>query len=82
MVTIRVLRVEPVWRLVKGVRKRKFTVWPELPDRHAYETWDAWQASLCQRAGETGKAVRLSTRDTRWGPEIVNVELVKEQASA
>lgn len=77
VLTIGVERVtERHIRTIKGP-KRKFDVIAagEGPGR-VYETWDAWIASLCDRASRTGTSVTIHTRDTRWGPEIVKVEPV------
>lgn len=47
-------------------------IWNEL-----YTTLDSLKASLCQRAWELGVTVTIGARDTRYGPEIVTVELAE-----
>ena len=61
---------------------------PRFPDRHdvwligpvPLYTLDPLKASLCQRAGTIHKAITARTRDTRWGEEILSVELAEEAA--
>lgn len=40
-----------------------------------YETVDRWRASVCERARETGQLVKVTWRDSRFGRELVDVEI-------
>lgn len=73
VLTIHVRRVDERW-VRKGYtgRVRKFDVFDV--DGQVYETWDAWCASLCDRYRQSGQPVKIWTRDTRYGPEIVKAE--------
>lgn len=79
VVTVTVERVmERQVRLGYQQFKRKFDV-STKEHRTLFQTWDAWTASLCDRARMTGRRLVLSTRDTKWGPEIVKVEFAPEE---
>lgn len=43
-------------------------------------TTDALRASLCLGAKQKGQAVIVQTKDSRWGEEIVSVELQERVA--
>lgn len=44
---------------------------------NVFETFDQWRASLCLRAKQTEKPIRLTYRDLpRWGKDIVFAEIV------
>lgn len=42
-------------------------------------TWDALKALLCERAALLGLPVNVHTRDTKYGNEIVQVELAQQE---
>ncbi len=48
--------------------------WREI----VFFTWDALKASLCERARLAGRLVTIADRDTKWGQEIVTVNLQQE----
>lgn len=75
-----VVKVEPMWRTFRdGTRKRKF--WVIFAGAgHSAETWNAWQASLCERSIDQFP-IRVGTRETRFGPEIVTVEPAESSVS-
>lgn len=71
---------EPVWspkRIPSGTRYDVYL--RTAPDRIWSEqvyTKDALKASLCLQAKNTSLPLTVATRDTRFGEEIVTVELV------
>lgn len=46
-----------------------------------YETFDPLKASLCLRAKQTGSRVTIGWRETKYGRDIITVE-IQEQVSA
>ena len=81
--TIQVARVSQRW-VGFSHRQRKYDVTAELPPGSSwaptFETFDPLKATLCDRARIKGWSVQIGWKDSRYGREIVTVELVKETA--
>ena len=84
--TIQVARVTQRW-VGRHTRKqqRKYDIVAALPPGSSwapqFETFNVLQASLCERAMLKGWSVRIGWKDSRYGREIVTVDLVKEQVA-
>jgi len=64
----------PVYRIF--ARRTPTEVWSE-----EFTTRDALKASACERAYATGQPVTIASRETRFGWEIVTVELQPKEAA-
>jgi hypothetical protein len=70
--------------LRNGKTATKFDVVLDRPvsgPGNVFETFDQFAASLCDRAKQTGKVIRLTYRDMpKWGAQITYAEIVERVA--
>lgn len=55
-----------------------FCIWGTTVDTErcvTYQTISRWQATLCQRAMETRKPIRVIWAESRYGDRLIDVEL-------
>ena len=76
---------DPIWAMKRIPAGTRYDVYLS---RAIGEPWSVqvytrneWQASLCLQAMKTRQAVTLGTKESRWGREIVTVDLVTEAPS-
>lgn len=50
--------------------------------RAPFDTFSEWVASLAKRSYEVGQQVRIESKQTEWGEQVTNIDLVPSQKPA
>jgi translation initiation factor 1 (eIF-1/SUI1) len=80
-VTVKIQRVGESPTRVPGLRAFTIDAAPDLERPETlglqFQTVDAWKATLCDRARQTGRPVRVTWKRTTYGKTLTKVQFVE-----